>query len=73
VTQLDYHPEPSELRDESLSPWPTWPLVLRTSPAHAEGGARRYEVAVQRFLGAEDGNVRPPNHHAGGRLSRDPL
>ena len=36
-------------RDESRSPWPTWPLVLRTSPAHAEGGARRYEVAVQRF------------------------
>jgi glutamate synthase (NADPH) small chain len=34
--------------------------VLRTrlSPAHAEGGARRYEVAVQRFLGDEHGNVR---------------
>ncbi|MHA3021113.1 glutamate synthase subunit beta [Mycobacterium sp. BMJ-28] len=51
VTQLDYNPEPPELRDESLSPWPTWPLVLRTSPAHAEGGARRFEVAVQRFIG----------------------
>jgi glutamate synthase (NADPH/NADH) small chain len=32
--------------------------VLRTSPAHAEGGLRRYQVAVQRFLGGEDGNVR---------------
>jgi glutamate synthase (NADPH/NADH) small chain len=51
VTQLDYNPEPPELRDESVSPWPTWPLVLRTSPAHAEGGARRFEVAVQRFIG----------------------
>ena len=41
VTQLDYNPEPPEYRDESRSPWPTWPLVLRTrlSPAHAEGGA----------------------------------
>ena len=58
VTQLDYNPEPPELRDESVSPWPTWPLVLRTSPAHAEGGHRRYEVAVQRFLGDEDGNLR---------------
>jgi glutamate synthase (NADPH/NADH) small chain len=28
------------------------------SPAHAEGGARRYEVAVQRFLGDENGHVR---------------
>ncbi len=57
VTQLDYNPEPPGARDESLSPWPTWPLVLRMSPAHAEGGARRYEVAVQRFLGDDDGNL----------------
>jgi glutamate synthase (NADPH/NADH) small chain len=58
VTQLDYNPEPPEYRDDSRSPWPMWPLVLRTSPAHAEGGVRRYQVAVQRFLGDEDGNVR---------------
>ena len=58
VTQLDYNPEPPDARDDSLSPWPTWPLVLRTSPAHAEGGHRRYEVAVQRFIGDEDGNLR---------------
>ncbi len=51
VTQLDYNPEPPELRDDSRTPWPTWPIVLRTrlSPAHAEGGDRRYQVAVQRF------------------------
>jgi glutamate synthase (NADPH/NADH) small chain len=58
VTQLDYNPEPPEHRDEARSPWPMWPLVLRTSPAHAEGGARRYEVAVQRFVGDDDGHVR---------------
>jgi glutamate synthase (NADPH) small chain len=58
VTQLDYNPEPPEYRDESRSPWPMWPLVLRTSPAHAEGGARRYEVAVQRFVGDDQGRVR---------------
>ncbi|TFV60744.1 glutamate synthase subunit beta [Mycobacterium sp. PS03-16] len=60
VTQLDYNPEPPEVRDDTRSPWPTWPLVLRTrlSPAHAEGGHRRYEVAVQRFLGDEHGNLR---------------
>jgi glutamate synthase (NADPH) small chain len=51
VTQLDYNSEPPEIRDETRTPWPTWPLVLRTSPAHAEGGQRRYEVAVQRFCG----------------------
>lgn len=58
VTQLDYNPEPPEFRDQGRTPWPTWPLVLRTSPAHAEGGARRYEVAVQRFVGDDDGRLR---------------
>jgi glutamate synthase (NADPH/NADH) small chain len=58
VTQLDYNPEPPEQRDDARSPWPTWPMVLRTSPAHAEGGARRYEVAVQRFVGDDAGHVR---------------
>ncbi|KAA0120782.1 glutamate synthase subunit beta [Mycolicibacterium sp. P9-22] len=58
VTQLDYNPEPPEARDDERSPWPTWPLLLRTSPAHAEGGARRFEVAVQRFVGDAQGNVR---------------
>ncbi|MGH3637957.1 MAG: glutamate synthase subunit beta [Mycobacterium sp.] len=58
VTQLDYNPEPPEQRDDSRSPWPSWPMVLRTSPAHAEGGARRYEVAVQRFVGDDRGQVR---------------
>jgi len=57
VTQLDYNSEPPGQRDETRSPWPTWPMVLRTSPAHAEGGARRYEVAVQRFRGDEKGNL----------------
>jgi glutamate synthase (NADPH/NADH) small chain len=58
VMQLDYNPEPPEYRDESRSPWPMWPMVLRTSPAHAEGGARHYEVAVQRFVGDDAGRVR---------------
>ena len=58
VTQLDYNPQPPEFRDDASSPWPTWPLVLRTSPAHAEGGVRHYEVAVQRFLGDSDGTLR---------------
>ncbi|KUI34079.1 glutamate synthase [Mycobacterium sp. IS-1590] len=60
VTQLDYNPEPPETRDESRTPWPTWPIVLRTrlSPAHAEGGHRRYEVAVQRFVGDDSGQLR---------------
>ncbi|RPA63516.1 glutamate synthase subunit beta [Gordonia oryzae] len=57
VVQLDYNPELPSDRDDARSPWPTWPLVMRTSSAHAEGGERKYQVAVQRFVGDEHGNV----------------
>ncbi|MFC4605354.1 glutamate synthase subunit beta [Rhodococcus kronopolitis] len=58
VTQLDYHREPPAARDEALTPWPSWPLVLRITPAHAEGGTRRFEVAVRGFVGDAVGRVR---------------
>ena len=57
VTQLDYNPELPEERDDDRSPWPTWPLILRSSSAHVEGGERKYQVAVQRFIGDDKGNV----------------
>jgi len=57
VVQLDYNPALPLDRDDSRSPWPTWPLVMRTSSAHAEGGERKYQVAVQRFTGDADGKV----------------
>jgi glutamate synthase (NADPH/NADH) small chain len=58
VTQLDQYPRPPELRDDERSPWPVWPWVLRTYPAHEEAGERRFAVAVERFVGDESGNVR---------------
>jgi glutamate synthase (NADPH) small chain len=57
VTQLEILPEPPPTRPDS-TPWPTWPLVLRTSSAHEEGGQRVYSVSTQRFLGDEQGRVR---------------
>ncbi|KAA2258747.1 glutamate synthase subunit beta [Solihabitans fulvus] len=58
VTQLDQYPQPPSQRDDERSPWPVWPWILRTYPAHEEGGERKFAVAVQRFVGDEDGNVR---------------
>ncbi|QFU87766.1 glutamate synthase subunit beta [Amycolatopsis sp. YIM 10] len=58
VTQLDQYPEPPSTRDDDRSPWPTWPYILRTYPAHEEAGERKFAVAVKRFVGDEDGNVR---------------
>lgn len=50
VHQFEILPKPPAGRDES-TPWPEWPLMLRTSPAHLEGGERRWSVATSRFLG----------------------
>jgi glutamate synthase (NADPH/NADH) small chain len=58
VTQLDQYPRPPEARDDDRSPWPTWPWILRTYPAHEEGGERKFAVAVERFIGDETGQVR---------------
>ncbi|HEX8919767.1 MAG TPA: glutamate synthase subunit beta [Chloroflexota bacterium] len=35
--------------------WPDWPFVLRTYPAHEEGGERRWNVAITGFSGHEGG------------------
>jgi glutamate synthase (NADPH/NADH) small chain len=58
VTQLDQYPRPPDVRDDDRSPWPTWPWILRTYPAHEEGGERKFAVAVERFIGDEAGQVR---------------
>ncbi|MFW6091958.1 MAG: glutamate synthase subunit beta [Actinomycetota bacterium] len=57
VTQLEIMPEPPASRHDS-TPWPTWPLMLRTSAAHEEGGAREYSVSTQEFLSDGSGAVR---------------
>jgi glutamate synthase (NADPH/NADH) small chain len=50
VTQLDIYPLPPGDRDAGRDPWPTWPWVLRTYPAHEEGGERVFAVAVEEFV-----------------------
>jgi glutamate synthase (NADPH/NADH) small chain len=51
VTQLDIYPTPPGDRDAARDPWPTWPWVLRSYPAHEEGGERIFAVAVSSFHG----------------------
>jgi glutamate synthase (NADPH/NADH) small chain len=57
VTQLEIMPRPADLRP-GFTPWPTWPLIYRTSSAHEEGGERLFAVNTERFVGDENGNVR---------------
>ncbi len=56
ITQLEILPRPPESRASS-TPWPTWPLVYRTSSAHEEGGERVFSVNTQQFTGDADGRV----------------
>ncbi|MDT7537405.1 MAG: glutamate synthase small chain [Actinomycetota bacterium] len=56
VTQLEILPQPPDQRADS-TPWPTWPLMMRTSSAHEEGGERMFSVNTVRFLGDDEGVV----------------
>ncbi len=57
VTQLEIMPAPPESRAPG-NPWPTYPMVMRVSSAHEEGGERLYSVNTERFVGDDEGRVR---------------
>jgi glutamate synthase (NADPH/NADH) small chain len=57
VTQLEIMPRPADERPAS-TPWPTWPLIFRTSSAHEEGGERVYAVSTSRLVGDQENRVR---------------
>ena len=57
VTQLEILPRPPASRP-GHQPWPTYPMIYRTSSAHEEGGERAYAVATLEFLGDGRGRVR---------------
>ena len=58
VTQLEIMPAPPDRREHGSNPWPTYPMIMRVSSAHEEGGERLYAVNTERFVGDEEGNVR---------------
>jgi glutamate synthase (NADPH/NADH) small chain len=50
VTSFEIMPRPPEERATS-TPWPQWPLMLRTSSSHEEGGARDWSVSTESISG----------------------
>jgi len=58
VYQIELMPKPPLERDELTQPWPTYPMILRTSSAHEEGGIREWSINTKWFEGDEHGNVR---------------
>ena len=56
VTQIEIMPQPP-VGHNPATPWPQWPVVLKTSSSHEEGCVRRWCLNSKRFIGTEDGRV----------------
>jgi NAD(P)H-dependent glutamate synthase small subunit len=54
IHQLELLPKPPEERFV-YNPWPTWPIIMRTSSSQEEGCTRLWSVSTKEFLGDEDG------------------
>ena len=55
VNQYELLAEPP-LQRVASNPWPQWPMILRSSAAHEEGGVRDYGILTKSFSGS-DGKV----------------
>ncbi len=57
VTQFELMPRPAESRTPFM-PWPTYPMILKTSSSHEEGCDRDWAVATKEFVGDDKGNLK---------------
>ena len=57
VTQFELLPKPPEARADYM-PWPTYPMLLKTTTSHEEGAERIWGVATKAFIGDDKGNLK---------------
>jgi glutamate synthase (NADPH/NADH) small chain len=50
IVNIELFPEPPKTRREG-NPWPQWPMILRTSSSHDEGGEREFALLTKRLEG----------------------
>ena len=55
VTQIEIMPQPL-VGHNPATPWPNWPVILKTTSSHEEGCVRRWNINTLEFLG-EDGKL----------------
>ncbi len=55
VVQIEIMPKPP-VGDNPNTPWPNWPVILKTTSSHEEGCERRWLVNSNKFLG-KDGRL----------------
>jgi glutamate synthase (NADPH/NADH) small chain len=56
VLQFELMPKPPAARTDYM-PWPTYPMVLKTTTSHEEGCSREWAVATKEFIGNEQGEL----------------
>jgi glutamate synthase (NADPH/NADH) small chain len=57
IKQFEVMVQPPAQRTAHM-PWPTYPMVLKTTSSHEEGAERFWGINTEEFLGDEDGNLR---------------
>jgi glutamate synthase (NADPH) small chain len=64
LTQFELLPQPPDLGSypranerPANSPWPLWPMILRTSTSHEEGCHREWSILTKEFRGDSNGQV----------------
>ena len=50
VTQIEIMPQPPEGHNPA-TPWPQWPIVMKTTSSHQEGCTRRWCLNSNKFIG----------------------
>lgn len=56
ILQFEIMPRPPQSRAAD-NPWPYWPMIMRSSHAHDEGGMREWSLSTKMFVG-ENGQVK---------------
>ncbi len=54
VVQIEVLPKPADCRTPEF-PWPKYPVTLKTSTSHEEGGERSWAVSTKKFVGDSSG------------------
>ncbi len=56
ITQIELLPQPPKSRTHHM-PWPTYPMLLKTTSSHEEGSDREWAIATKEFMQDEQGNL----------------
>lgn len=56
VTNFEIMPKPPVERS-TTTPWPYWPLMLKTSSSHQEGCNRNWLISTKEFIADKQGNL----------------